>query len=184
MDNQQNAAQAPSFPATKAELLERIRRSRAALEATLNTLSEAEMTRPGPSGWSIKDHLAHLAAWELGIAALLTGRPRFTAMQVEDAAAAGQSVDELNELIYRLNAGLSLAEVRDNYQAAHRQMLAALGPLDDADLQRPYVSFLPARSDGPDRPVIEWIVGDTYDHFDEHNAYIRAQLQEIRGGRL
>ena len=69
--------------------------SRLALENTLRLLSDEQMTKPGPSGWSIKDHLAHLAVWEMGIAELLRRRPRFAAMQVEEAVAQGRSEEEV-----------------------------------------------------------------------------------------
>jgi len=94
---------------SKGELLERIQESYAALGETLRPLSEDQLDRPGPSGWAVKDHLAHLAVWELGIAELLQRRPRFAAMQVEEAFSQGQSQDEINDLIYQRNAVLSLA---------------------------------------------------------------------------
>jgi len=99
MDNQQNDNQDESLPQNKAELLERIQRSRSALEGTLSALSEDQLRQAGPSGWSIKDHLAHLATWELGIVELLRHRPRFAAMQIEEAISQGKSEEEINDLI-------------------------------------------------------------------------------------
>jgi hypothetical protein len=162
---------------TKIELLERITRSRAALEKLVNALSEAQLTAPGPEVWSVKDHLAHLAAWELGVAELLQRRNRFAAMHVEEAVKQGKSEDEVNDLIYRHCAGLSLAEVKVAFQTAHQQLVQAVEALEDADLHRPYRDYLPAGSGGPDRPVFQWIVGNTFEHFDEHRGYI----QELAG---
>ena len=157
----------------KAELLERIHSSYAALVEILQPLSESQMVRPAPSGWAIKDHLVHLAAWELGIAALLQHQPRFAAMQVEEAMEQGKSTDELNELIYQQNTSLSPAEAKQRFGAAHGQMLQALESLSDDDLYRPYADYLPVGSQGSREPVLNWIVGNTFEHFDEHQAYIR-----------
>ena len=158
---------------SKAELLERIDASYAALAKTLQRLSDDQLSRPAPSGWAIKDHLAHLAAWELGIAVLLQHRPRFAAMQVEEAMEQGKNTDELNDLIYQQNAGLSPAEAREKFEAAHSQMLHALAALNDDDLYKPYTDYLPEGSQGSQEPVLNWIIGDTFEHFDEHQAYIR-----------
>jgi hypothetical protein len=48
----------------KAELLEHYTRVRADLMAAIEGLSEAQMTEPTLEGWSVQDHLAHLAAWD------------------------------------------------------------------------------------------------------------------------
>jgi uncharacterized protein (TIGR03083 family) len=172
MSDQDNSARKLS----KAELLERIHHSYSRLEETLHPLSENQLTRPSPSGWAIKDHLSHLAAWELGVAELLQRRSRFAAMRVEEAVAQGKSEDEINDLIYRLYAQLSPAQAREKLREAHRQMLQALEGLSDDDLYRPYTAYLPQGSSGPEQPVMNWIVGDTFEHFDEHNGYIRDFL--------
>jgi hypothetical protein len=177
MENQQNDRTA-SHPENKAQLMEHIHRSRAALEATLKPLSHAQLTKAGASGWSIKDHLAHLATWELGIAALLRRRSRFAAMQVEEAVAEGKSEEEINALIYEHHERLSVAEVMDQFQEAHRQLLEALEALDDEDLLRPYASFVPEGGDNPRDPVVYWVVGNTFPHFDEHLGYIKTLLSE------
>jgi len=169
---------------SKAELLERIDASYAALAKTLQRLSDDQLSRPAPSGWAIKDHLAHLAAWELGIAALLQHHPRYAAMQVEEAMEQDKSTDELNDLIYQQNAGLSPAEAREKFEAAHGQMLQVLESLSDDDLFRPYADYLPEGGQGFRDPVLNWIVGNTYEHFDEHKAYIRDHVlsdSEARG---
>jgi hypothetical protein len=53
-----------TFPATKAELMARIEREWAVLQALLAQVSEEQMEAPGADGWSVKDQVAHLAAWE------------------------------------------------------------------------------------------------------------------------
>jgi len=55
----------PIEPYRKANLLERIQSEHQKLETLLACLDENRMTQPGLVGaWSIKDILAHIAAWE------------------------------------------------------------------------------------------------------------------------
>jgi hypothetical protein len=189
--NDEQREQSSRQPRNKAELVARIRRSRLALEETLASLSEAQLAAHGPAQWAIKDHLAHLAAWELGIAELLRRRSRFAAMGVAEAVAQDKSEEEINEVIYRRHAGLAPAEALETFHAAHRQLLEALDALSDEDLFRPYAFYAPEEEDAPQpeaedapqAPVLNWIVGNTYEHFDEHNGYIRAMLGNDSGAR-
>lgn len=177
--NTQKPDRIPFNPDLKAELLERITRSRDALEDLIDPLDDEQLNTPGPSGWSIKDHLAHLAVWELGIAELLRQRPRFEAMQVAEAVSQGQSEDEINALIQAQHAELSASEVLDKFHQAHRQLIAAVETLEPEDLYKPYAAYAPADQNAPQEPVFGWIVGNTFGHFDEHAGYIRALLEEF-----
>ena len=53
MGEQPGENQPPGMPGNKAELLERIQRSRSTLEKTLGNRSDAELTAPGSGGWSV-----------------------------------------------------------------------------------------------------------------------------------
>jgi hypothetical protein len=163
---------------TKSELLARMAEARTALEQILSRLSEVQLTaRDAQSGWAIKDHLAHLAAWELGIAALLQHRPRWEAMGLDKVTVASHETDELNEIIYRQNEDRSLAEVRAYFHEAHQQMLTTLASLSDADLLKTYSYYQPDEpGDDSGDPILNWIMGNTYEHYAEHQAWIEALL--------
>lgn len=168
---------------TKAELIDRIQRAYEELEDTLRPLDEAQLSRPGPSGWAVKDHLNHLTSWGLGIAEHLQHRSRFAIMQVEDAVSQGKSEDEINDLIFQRNASLSAREALERFRSAYRQLLAALDTISDDDLYQPYNSFLPegVKLPGSRRtePVINWVVGNTFEHFEEHNQWIKELLVQF-----
>ncbi|MBI1881533.1 MAG: ClbS/DfsB family four-helix bundle protein [Chloroflexi bacterium] len=165
-------------PSTKGELLAQIEQERAALEQMLSRLSEAQLLTPNPdSGWTIKDHLAHLGAWEVGIAALLQRRPRWEAMGLDEATVASHETDDLNALIYRQHQGRPLAEVLAYFQDTHRQMLAALDRLTDEELFKPYDYYEGGEAGDDDtRPIIGWIISNTYEHYAEHQGWIEAIL--------
>jgi hypothetical protein len=165
-------------PQTKSELLARMAEAGAALEQTLSQLSEAQLTSVDTqSGWAIKDHLAHLAAWEIGIAALLQRQPRWEAMGLDEATVASHETDDLNDIVYRQNKDRSLAEVRAYFHDAHQQMLAALDRLSDEDLLKTYSHYQPDEpGDDSGDPILNWIMGNTYEHYAEHQAWIEASL--------
>lgn len=168
----------PPRPRDKAELLSRMRRSRALLEETIGRLSEAQLTAPGPTdGWSVKDHLAHLTAWEQGIVALLQQRPRYPAMGLDEAAMQGADEQRINAMLYARSKDRPLAEVLTTFRASSRQMIEAVERLTDADLFRTYAYFQP-NEPGEDRgrPIIAWIIGNTYAHYDEHRAWIEELI--------
>jgi len=180
MNDQMSEAQNDSTPRTKVDLLERIDRSFTRVELFVRSLTADQLTSPGPSGWSIKDHLAHMAVWELGVVEHLNGRNRYAAMQVEEAASQGKSEEDINELIYRQNRGLTLSEVMDLFRRSHQEMVRTLETFGDADLVKPYDSFLPegGRGRGSQNPVLNTITGNTYEHFDEHLGWIQTQVQK------
>jgi hypothetical protein len=56
-----------------------------------------------------------------------------------------------------------------------RGLRDALAPLTDEDLVKPYSHYQPqAAGEGDNRPVIGWIMGNTFDHVSEHLDAMRA----------
>ena len=171
-------------PATIAELKDMMQASRDRLSGLLSQLSDEEMSVVDPeSGWAIKDHLVHIACWEVGIAALLQGRDRWAAMGVDEDTRNRVSMDQLNDLICEQNRNLTADDARVTLEGAHREMMTALEGLTDDDLQRPYSHFLGQPPGEDTRPIINWIAGNTYGHYDEHSEWIAAYLarQASRG---
>ncbi len=160
-------------PKGKAELLRRIRVSRAALEKTLSNLNDAQMTTQGPRGaWSVKDHLAHLAIWEQMLIEVIQARSGNAVVQMDEQEFLAKNLDELNAIIYRRNKDHSLEGVRRAFKESHQRILAALDELSDADLARP------AFADDPTaRPLLDKIIGDTYAHYEEHRGWIRELIE-------
>jgi hypothetical protein len=155
----------------------RIDREWAALERRIALLSEAEMTTPGDGGWSVKDLLAHISAWErvLLINHLQGGTFAEAAGMDEDTAAATEQMTAetgLNDYFYQRDKELSLSEVLAHLRATHQQVVAALEQLDDADLQRAH------DPDDPESHLVDSIVGDTYDHYLQHRTTIEAMFAQ------
>lgn len=167
------------MPTTGAELRARIGRSRTALDALVGPLSEARLILPSrETGWSIKDHLAHLTVWYGSLLALLAGEDRAAAVGVDRAFYESHDTDALNAVIDARIKALSLRDVLAAYNDTHEQVLLTLDALTDADLFKPYSHFQPDDPPYTAKPVIGWITGNTYEHTEEHIGWIRAILAE------
>jgi uncharacterized damage-inducible protein DinB len=157
-------------------LLARIADGWVVLRQRIEPLSLARLTTPGPDGgWSVKDHLAHLATWEGMLVALLSGEPIHTAFGISRAEYdALESTDALNAIIAEQNSEKPLEEVLRWSEETHAQLVAMIGTLSSDDLSKPITFFQP---DDPDeRPVLRKIIGDTYEHYAEHLPWIEAIL--------
>jgi hypothetical protein len=153
-------------------LLARIRASRNALEIAANSLSDEQLVAPGPDGWSAKDHLAHVAAWEDCLLGYLNGRGAGQTFGLPDGEL---GTDAVNAILHRRYADLTASEAREKFAVSHAAVMAGLEALTDADIARPLASYLPDRDDDTARqPVLGWIVGNTCEHYDEHRGWILA----------
>jgi hypothetical protein len=162
------------LPGTLDELTARIERSRAAFDAALAGLTDAQLAAPlTERGWSAADHMAHIAVWMEGILAALDGINRWQAMG--GGPPRPDEFDALNEELRAPHAAKSPAEVRAWLDATHGRMLAKLRSLTIEALMRPYRHYQPDDArDNADEPFLQWVVGDTYEHYDEHRGWIAA----------
>jgi hypothetical protein len=166
---------------TKAELLADIERDWDALQDRLDQLTETEMTTlTNADGWTVKDHITHLTAWERSVIFLLQGKPRHAGLGVPEAVYLKGSHDEINEVIFQQQKEEPLTAVIAHFHQTHQELLDLLQPLTDTDLQKPYGHYLPdepGEGDGP--AVINFVYGNTAHHFREHLGWI----EELVGNR-
>lgn len=78
----------------------------------------------------------------------------------------------LNAVIQQRYQALSWAEVQAKRRAVHDRFLSKISAFSDADLQRPYRHFQPAAAN--DHPIIIWLSGGSYKHYDEHLPWMQA----------
>ena len=121
---------------TKSALLAEVARERAALDDLVTSLTPRQLTRPGVTrgGWSVKDVLAHLVAWqqlnlEWYAAGLRGERPVIPAP--------GYTLRDLprfNQMLYRRHHRRSTRAVLADYVAYHQRVVSLIESLDDHDL--------------------------------------------------
>jgi hypothetical protein len=163
-------------PASKTELLERMRVERAAWDALVAQVPERSATEPLlPNGWSVKDLIAHVAAYEEWRAQRITedlagGQP--------PAADAGSSdgegtwdTDTINAMIYEQHKDDDLPTVQAFAARSFREMIAAFEAAPDEYLRKPTWW-----TGGPS--VLEMVPAQTYEHYAEHTDDLRAIIAE------
>ncbi len=108
---------------TKAALLEHYRDSRLTLLAAFEGLSDEQLSEPSLDGWSVKDHLAHVALWD-----------ELRGAEVERISARHESAwrtneeqsDAYNELGYALRKNLSPRQVVWELEQSRGRLLRAV----------------------------------------------------------
>lgn len=165
-------------PATIDMVLDRIRTSRSDFDTAVARLTDEQFTASGAEGaWSVKDLVAHVATWEQGVTALLQHQPRFEAMGVEDYSSS-MDIDAVNQRLYEIHQNRPSNEVLAMAHEAHERAVAVITTLSDTDLQRPYRDFSDEDRPNSSEPIINWIAGDTYEHYEEHLPVVQAQANK------
>lgn len=156
----------------KAELIKRMEAGFENINKYLDSLSEAQLTEPtDAAGWTAKDHVIHMAVWEESILALLSGTAQWIYMKI-DKDIWKQGEDPINAVIQQRYKDMTLGDVRRVFRENHQQVMEKLQNMSDEDLQRPYNHYQPMSKQ--DRPIILWIQGNTYQHYEAHRPWIEA----------
>jgi hypothetical protein len=165
---------------TKAELLADSERNWTALNAALERLTEAQLTTiRDAQGWSVKDHIVHLTAWERSMVYLLRGQPRHLGLGVEEALYVTGDDDAINAAIEARHRDLPSAAALHAFRSVHAQLLTAIEPLSDTDLHERYRHYLPDSPGDDDGPVVfDLLYGNTAHHFAEHLGWIESLVGE------
>ncbi len=153
---------------TKDELIASIRRDRATLDALVASLDEAQMTTPAlDGGWSVKDVLAHISAWEELCASWLDAAGRGETPDRPEV----RNVDETNARVYAAAKDTPLALVLARSRTSYEAMLRAVEALSDADL---------ADEQRFGWPAWQMASGNSDEHYREHAAQIARWLSEVQ----
>ena len=157
---------------TKQELIGRIEQDWAKLQASLDGLTEEQMHAPGVVGeWSIKDVLAHIAAWQSRlITAMFKAERGFT----PDTTEGGAIVDRLNEQWYREMKDRPFEQVWDDLDSSYHQLLGRLEGWKEKDLfDSKRFKWMKGE------PFVAYIAGDSYEHYVEHVEQIEAWKKQL-----
>ncbi len=162
------------LPMTKADLLGRIEREWAALLAEIATFDAQQMLVPDAGGWTVKDNLAHLVAWERAmIDVQFEGQVASEALNIDAATLAKHNIDAENAMLLKRAQARTLPEVLADLHQTHARLLAALDRTPEAALHELTTGSYPEV-----KPRMEWVVNDTYDHFAEHRQTISRYAKQ------
>jgi len=159
-------------PQDKAELMERIHRGWYALERAISDLSDQQIGHSTAGEWSIKDNLTHLAAWEeIMRQCHLHKLPLAEATGLPAEKLHGLNENTLNALLHERDQGKTVPEALTYFRHTHQQLLADLEPLSFDVLMAPRYPEDPQK-----RPLLGWVIGNTYDHYQEHRDNIQKLI--------
>ena len=154
---------------TKAELLAAIRRDRAALDALVASLTDAQMIAPSlEAGWSIKDAIAHISAWEGRCAGWLEAVTRGETPDRPEV----NDVDGANARDYAAAKQQPLIDVLATSRGAHAAMLRSVEALSEADL---------TDENRFGWPTSQMASSNSDEHYREHTAQIESWLARKDG---
>lgn len=151
---------------SKIELLNLMQQGHDHLRDELSGLSDAQMSVSGPypdSNWTVKDTLAHFARWMRATPPRLLGEGDLFPFAVAEGEDRDQFIERVNAYWQEQDKGKPLPAVRDEFEQAYQQMLATVERLSDEQIAA--------------RPAQWRIIGNTYEHFDEHLGWISEWLK-------
>jgi|SRR5581483_3593051 len=169
-------------PKTKSKVLQAARDAYAEMQTYLASLTPEQRVAPLlDDGWSVKDSLAHIAAWEnmtIGwLEASLRGEyvKRFTPefIQPDDQADAERMMNDLNNHLFEQNRNRSWEQVLADFNESYQRILAVIARMSDDDIFNPQRFAWRKGS-----PAIDMIAANTYGHYAEHLEWIRQRFGE------
>jgi hypothetical protein len=87
----------------------------------------------------------------------------------------GLTVDEQNARIYERLRVKSLPQVLQESQASFQRSIEAVQGLRDENLYDPEFTGIP----NADFTVFDLVAGDTFEHYNDHSASVRAWLDRV-----
>jgi hypothetical protein len=117
-----------------------------------------------PNGWSVKDTLAHIAAWEWRCAALLEA-----SHDTDGLLQANPDVAALNAEFYEERKEWSWEEVEYDFRTAHQTLLAAIRRLPEERIVKAAVQ--------------ETIASETWEHYTEHLQELQRWHKQVNRNR-
>ena len=151
---------------SKADLLAAMQRGQDEMNQLIDSLSPEQLTAKGAyadSDWTMKDTLAHLAAWEQRTVGRLPGHDQIgDPITMELGEDWDHYMNRLNDNYYQEFKGIALNHAIDDFRAAYDEIRTAVQQLSEDELHDPQ--------------TFEVIVSNTFGHYREHLDVIEPWL--------
>jgi hypothetical protein len=164
-------------PGSKSELLERMRAGREEWDALIAQIPDSARTEPAlAGGWSVKDLIAHVAAYENWTAAQIraanegrapTDRELYGVEEMPHDPE-GWDLDRQNAAIYARYKEIPLADVMTFSSQAFADLITAVAAVSDEDFARSG-----AQTWTGDQTLLEIIPEQCYAHYEQHAGELR-----------
>jgi hypothetical protein len=161
--------------ADKDQLLRLTNDAWSSLIAATELLTQEQWTGPtDAAGWTIKDHVAHVTAWDVAAIALLERQvPMQTTAKVSDAAWASGNFDIINEEIRQQYLKVSVESIKAQRTTVFNQLVRILEGYSEKELAAPKVIAGMSRGE---QPLKDEFYAYFPHHYLEHLGYIQGIL--------
>lgn len=160
----------PNAPKDMTELLTWIEREWQVLREKVLALPPERLTAPGNGGWSIVDHMAHLAFWEqMLVRSYLGDEPGHEVLGVTEQEFQNLDEDEENDIVYKRNRGRDPNELLSDVWASHDNAV-------DAISRFPFERLMQPRRPGDQNTLGAYVAGNTYGHYLEHAEWVEPLM--------
>lgn len=164
----------------KAAMLAKIEASYKNFLKYIDALTPEDWTGPTDAvGWTVKDHVSHLAAWAASMIAVIEKQPRWEGIGVSREVwdTVENRYDTINAVVRENHLADSIEQVRADLVSAHKGLMALVEPMSIEELSRPYSDFQPW-AEGVSSPLYGYVDGNSGGHYDLHLEYIRKILAD------
>ena len=154
----------------KAQLLKDIYTERRRLENNLAVLNAEDMIRPGVTGiWSVKDIVAHLAAWEKLFLDWYFAGIQGRSPSITPVGMGHKAMNALNQHIYEENKGRNLDDILGEFQSSFQEIATVIEAIPEEDM------FVHGRFSWTGKLTLaDYIAGNTCSHY----AWAKSQIQK------
>ena len=164
----------PAPSANKDEFLRQHADAWRDLQSLIATCDAEQMVVPtDEAGWNVRDHIAHLCAWQSIWFAFLEKQFHWDAFGIDEDQYRNNSTDEVNEILRDMTRNLSPADaldMLDESTQALRELVLATGEdillMPASKFHAGWVGLM------PNARVLDIVWVASTRHFHEHRAYI------------
>ena len=166
-----NDLEAPAYPPGKEALLAKIEDGWRALMAAVEAVPVNKMALAPSGGWSVKDQIAHVTAWEdILLRHYIGGAPLPEVAGAKGAAI--EDIDHVNLILFERDHDLTIEQVMDRAAVTHKTVIEKIQVTDWETLQGPH------RVGDRELPsLLAAVAANTYEHYEEHTPQIEAARQ-------
>ena len=162
-----------TLPKTKAEMTSLIEREWSALMEVVEQLSPEQILTPDEGGWSPKDNLAHLREWmNILVNYYLDHQPAHEVIGVDPEVVKDWDYEIMNDVMFKRDRHQPLEQVLAELKSTYAKVLARLESMTFEELMKPRDA-----NDSQKGLIIESVIGNTSDHFEEHRETIAKMLK-------
>jgi len=169
----------PVPSATKSEFLQQHADAWRDLQSLIAGFDAEQMVVPADAaGWNVRDHLAHLCAWQMTRLAFLEKEFHWDAFGISKEEFVSNDIDTVNATVREMTRNVSPNDVIDMLDESTEALRKRVLATDEELLLTPASEFHPDWMGLiPNARVLDVIWAGSIRHFNEHRPYIERIVE-------